>query len=87
MMRPGGVAPEALGRGLPLDYAQGIAEALARLLGLERLVAADTHWRLGVPSEKTVGLPSVWGLPSRRSCGRVRCWMRLPPWLGIGTEL
>jgi hypothetical protein len=52
-LRPG-CPPVTLGDGLPLAYAQGMAEDLARQLGLERLLAADARWRLGPPSDKMV---------------------------------
>jgi len=58
-------APSVLGRELPLDYAQGVAEDRVRALGALHLVDPDAAWRRRPASEKQLAVLA------RR---RVRTW-------------
>ncbi len=48
--------PLVVAEHLPLDYAQGLSEDVARQLGVERLVDAEAPWRGQPASEKQVAL-------------------------------
>ena len=57
---PRGAAPQALGAGLPLDYAPGVAEDYARHQKAHALVDPQAAWRQQPPTEKQLALLRKW---------------------------
>jgi hypothetical protein len=59
------VAPVVLGETLPLAYAQGLAEDVARRQRVARLVDAEASWRQQPATEKQTALMQKLGLSVR----------------------
>jgi hypothetical protein len=57
-----GAACVEVGRDLPLEYAQGIAEDRARLMGGSRLADPHAAWRRRPASAKQLDVLRRWGL-------------------------
>jgi hypothetical protein len=57
------VAPVLLGEALPLAYAQGLAEDVARQHGVAHLVDGEAPWRRQPASAKQTALMQKLGLP------------------------